>query len=143
MHGFSPFLPPLLPPSGPHLSNHSPSPSSSRKIDPFLSTPPSLPPSLPPFSYLWNLTVTKRIELFGMKCAVGDLVTSNPLVLDQGPDLPNTSTNGEDQPLDGNEFQNTRFTQTHKEAIRQLTEEDVVSGAFSIAGERGVGGWQI
>lgn len=70
-------------------------------------------------SYIWNLVVSKRFEMFGMEVQVGDLV----LVQNEAP--------AQEQDVDGEDFEEDVATSKFVRA-RPLTEEDIASSTYTI-----------
>lgn len=70
-------------------------------------------------SYIWNLVVSKRFEMFGMEVQVGDLV----LVQNDAP--------AQEQDVDGEDFEEDVATSKFVRA-RPLTEEDIASSTYTI-----------
>lgn len=70
-------------------------------------------------SYIWNLVVSKRFEMFGMEVQVGDLV----LVQNEAP--------AQEQDVDGEDFEEDVATSKFVRA-RPLTEEDIATSTYTI-----------
>lgn len=70
-------------------------------------------------SYIWNLVVSKRFEMFGMDVQVGDLV----LVQNEAP--------AQEKDVDGEDFEEDVVTSKFVRA-RPLTEEDIAASTYTI-----------